>query len=182
MGLGFLRYDSNDAKDDESYIQFDFERPIDVAVFSAIKLGVKHRDHTRFNTKHTTDARTDLGWNLDDYANTMPKDYLDGLGSHGTLTNYAITDSDKVRREGDAPDWQYRVLKASTFEISEKITAGYVKATIDVEGMRGNLGVRLVQTHSKTREPTQVLKAHRCGHNKIKTISIFSQVSTWLST
>ncbi|QFU06367.1 catecholate siderophore receptor CirA (plasmid) [Pseudoalteromonas sp. THAF3] len=144
--LGFLRYDSNDAKDDESYIQFDFERPIDVAVFSAIKLGVKYRDHTRFNTKHTTDARTDLGWNLGDYANTMPSDYLDGLGSHGTLTNYAITDSDKVRREGDALDWQYRVLKASTFEISEKITAGYVKATIDVEGMRGNLGVRLVQT------------------------------------
>ncbi|WP_042143764.1 MULTISPECIES: TonB-dependent receptor [unclassified Pseudoalteromonas] len=148
--LGFLRYDSNDAKDDEGYVQLDFDRAIDVSVFSNIKFGVKYRDHSRFNTKHTTDAKTDLNWSLDDYSLGIPSDYQSSIGSNGTLKDYAITDSDKVRREGDALDWDYRVLKASTFDINEKITAGYAKATIDVEGMRGNIGVRLVQTQQSS--------------------------------
>lgn len=144
--LDFLRYDSNDAKDDETYIQTDFERQIDVSIFSSIKMGVKYRNHTRFNTKHTTDAKTDLNWSLADYSLDMPSDFLDDQGSAGTLRDYAITDSDKVRREGDALHWDYRVLKASTFEVNEKILAGYIKADIDAEGLRGNVGVRVVQT------------------------------------
>ncbi|WP_206483447.1 TonB-dependent receptor [Thalassotalea sp. G2M2-11] len=148
--LDFIRYDSNDAKDDEKYVQTDFIRNIDVAIFSAIKLGVKYRDHTRFNTKHTTDARTDLNWSLSDYSLSMPGDFLSGQGSSGTLRNYAITDSDKVRIEGDALGWDYRLLKASTFEVNEEILAGYIKADIDAEGLRGNVGVRLVQTDQRS--------------------------------
>jgi len=146
-GLDFLRYDSNDAKDDETYAQTDFSRDIDLAIFSAIKMGVKYRNHTRFNTKHTTDARTDLNWSLADYSLSMPSDFLEDQGSAGTLQNYAITDSDKIRREGDALGWDYRLLKASTFEINEKILAGYIKADIDADGLRGNVGVRIVQTN-----------------------------------
>ncbi|MBU2893070.1 TonB-dependent receptor [Colwellia sp. D2M02] len=144
--LDFLRYDSNDAKDDESYVQVDFERSIDLGILSAIKFGAKYRDHSRFNTKHTTDNRTDLNWSLADYSLAMPSDYLSGQGSAGTLKNYAITDSSKVRAEGDALNWDWRLLKASTFEVTEKITAGYLKADIDTDGLRGNVGVRLVYT------------------------------------
>lgn len=145
-GLDFLRYDSNNAKDDETYVQFDFERAVDLGVISAIKVGTKYRDHSRFNTKHTTDARTDLNWSLADYSLPMPSDFLSNQGSSGTLKNYAITDSDKIRREGDALGWDYRVLKASTFDINEKILAGYIKADIEAEGLRGNIGVRVVHT------------------------------------
>ena len=145
-GLDFLRYDSNDAQDEESYVQVDFGRDIDLGAFSAIKFGAKYRDHSRFNTKHTTDAREDLNWSLADYSLSMPSDFLSGQGSAGTLKDYAITDSNKIRSEGDALGWDYRVLKASTFDISEKITAGYIKAEIDSEGLRGNVGVRLVYT------------------------------------
>ena len=53
----------------------------------------------------------------------MPSDYQSSISSNGTLKDYAITDSDKVRQEGDALDWDYRVLKASTFDINEKIIA-----------------------------------------------------------
>ena len=144
--LDFLRYDSNDAKDEESYIQADFERAIDLGIFSSIKMGAKYRDHSRFNTKHTTDARTDLNWSLADYSLSMPSDYLANQGSAGTLRNYAITNSDKVRSEGDALGWDYRVLKASTFEVEEKITAAYIKADIIADGIRGNVGVRVVHT------------------------------------
>ncbi len=144
--LDFLRYDINDAKDDETYLQTDFERDIDVSIFSKIKVGVKYRDHSRFNTKLTTDAKTDLNWNLADFSNATPGDFLEDQGSDGTLKSYAQTDSDKVRAAGDALDWNYRVLKASTFDVNEKIYAAYVKADIDTEGLRGNIGVRLVQT------------------------------------
>ncbi len=144
--LSFLRYDSNDAKDDEKYLQTDFERNIEVGIFSAVKFGVKYRDHARYNTKQTTDARTDLQWSLADYSLVMPNDFLSDQGSAGTLTNYAITDADKIRREADALGWDYRMLKASTFDINEKILAAYIKADIDVDGLRGNVGVRLVQT------------------------------------
>ncbi|MCJ8273777.1 MAG: TonB-dependent receptor, partial [Psychrosphaera sp.] len=148
--LDFLRYDKNYAKDDEHYLQGDFEREIDMPVFSTIQVGVKYRDHTRFNIKHTTDARTDLGWNLADYSRPMPSDFLSNQGSDGTLDNYAITDVDKIRELGDALGGDYRVLKASTFDVNEQIFAGYIKADIDVEGLRGNIGVRLVQTNQQS--------------------------------
>ncbi len=148
--LGFLRYDSNDALDKEYYAQTDFERAIDVAVFSKIKFGVKYRDHKRENVRLQSQTRTDLNWSLADYSNPAPSDFLSDIGSSGTLRDYAMTDLGKVRRDGDALDWQYNLLFDSNFAIEENIFAGYVKADIDVEGMRGNVGVRLVETKQTT--------------------------------
>ena len=148
--LQYLGYESGVAKDDESYIQFDFERPIDLAFFSGIKFGAKYRDHSRFNTKHNTARKEDLHWSLADYSLAMPSDYLSGVGSAGTLKNYANTDSAKVRRDGDPIGWDFQTIKASTFEVNEAITAAYIKADIDAEGVRGNVGVRLVYTDQAT--------------------------------
>lgn len=148
--LGFLRYDSNDALDKEYYGQTDFERVIDVAVFSKIKMGVKYRDHKRENVRLRSQTRTDLNWNLADYSFAAPSDFLSGIGTSGTLKSYAMTDLDKTRAAGDALSWQYDYLYDSNFAITEKILASYIKADIDADGMRGNLGVRLVETKQTT--------------------------------
>ncbi|ALO44499.1 TonB-dependent receptor [Pseudoalteromonas phenolica] len=148
--LGFLRYDSNDALDKEYYGQTDFERAIDVAVFSKIKMGVKYRDHKRENVRLRSQTRTDLNWNLADYSFVAPSDFLSGIGTSGTLKSYAMTDLDKTRAAGDALSWQYDYLYDSNFAITEKILASYIKADIDADGMRGNLGVRLVETKQTT--------------------------------
>lgn len=148
--LGFLRYDSNDALDKEYYGQTDFERAIDVAVFSKIKMGVKYRDHKRENVRLRSQTRTDLNWNLADYSFAAPSDFLSGIGTSGTLKDYAMTDLAKTRAAGDALSWQYDYLYDSNFAITEKILASYVKADIDADGMRGNLGVRLVETKQTT--------------------------------
>ena len=148
--LGFLRYDSNDALDKEYYGQTDFERTIDVAVFSKIKMGVKYRDHKRENVRLRSQTRTDLNWNLADYSFAAPSDFLSGIGTSGTLKSYAMTDLDKTRAAGDALSWQYDYLYDSNFAITEKILASYIKADIDADGMRGNLGVRLVETKQTT--------------------------------
>ncbi|TMO56026.1 TonB-dependent receptor [Pseudoalteromonas phenolica] len=148
--LGFLRYDSNDALDKEYYGQTDFERAIDVAVFSKIKMGVKYRDHKRENVRLRSQTRTDLNWNLADYSFAAPSDFLSGIGTSGTLKSYAMTDLDKTRAAGDALSWQYDYLYDSNFAITEKILASYIKADIDADGMRGNLGVRLVETKQTT--------------------------------
>lgn len=148
--LGFLRYDSNDALDKEYYGQTDFERAIDVAVFSKIKMGVKYRDHKRENIRLRSQTRTDLDWNLADYSYASPSDFLSGIGTSGTLSSYAMTDLDKTRAAGDALSWQYDYLYDSNFAITEKILASYIKADIDTDGLRGNLGVRLVETKQTT--------------------------------
>ncbi len=148
--LGFLRYDSNDALDKEYYGQTDFERAIDVAVFSKIKMGVKYRDHKRENVRLRSQTRTDLNWNLADYSFAAPSDFLSGIGTSGTLKDYAMTDLAKTRAAGDALSWQYDYLYDSNFAITEKILASYIKADIDADGMRGNLGVRLVETKQTT--------------------------------
>ena len=148
--LGFLRYDSNDALDKEYYGQTDFERAIDVAVFSKIKMGVKYRDHKRENVRLRSQTRTDLHWSLADYSFEAPSDFLSGIGTSGTLKNYAMTDLAKTRAAGDALSWQYDYLYDSNFAITEKILASYIKADIDADGMRGNLGVRLVETKQTT--------------------------------
>lgn len=148
--LGFLRYDSNDALDKEYYGQTDFERAIDVAVFSKLKMGVKYRDHKRENIRLRSQTRTDLDWSLADYSFASPSDFLSGIGSAGTLSNYAMTDLDKTRAAGDALAWQYDYLYDSNFAITEKILASYIKADINTDGLRGNLGVRLVETKQTT--------------------------------
>ncbi|MBQ4864267.1 TonB-dependent receptor [Pseudoalteromonas sp. MMG013] len=148
--LGFLRYDSNDALDKEYYLQTDFERPVDLAVFSKIKIGAKYRDHKRENVRLRSQTRTDLHWSLADYSFASPSDFLSGIGTNDTLRNYAMTDLTTTRAAGDALDWQYGLLHDSNFAIKEEILAGYIKADIDVEGMRGNLGVRLVETQQTT--------------------------------
>ncbi|MBQ4844676.1 MULTISPECIES: TonB-dependent receptor [unclassified Pseudoalteromonas] len=148
--LGFLRYDSNDALDKEYYLQTDFERPVDLAVFSKIKIGAKYRDHKRENVRLRSQTRTDLNWSLADYSFASPSDFLSGIGTNDTLRNYAMTDLTTTRAAGDALDWQYGLLHDSNFAIKEEILAGYIKADIDVEGMRGNLGVRLVETQQTT--------------------------------
>ena len=148
--LGFLRYDSNDALDKEYYGQTDFERAIDVAVFSKIKMGVKYRDHKRENVRLRSQTRTDLNWNLADYSFASQSDFLSGISTSGTLKEYAMTDLAKTRAAGDALSWQYDYLYDSNFAITEKILASYVKADIDADGMRGNLGVRLVETKQTT--------------------------------
>ncbi len=148
--LGFLRYDKNDALDKEYYAQTDFERSLDISVFSLLKVGVKYRDHTRENIRERSQTRTDLNWSLADYSNPSPSDFLSGQGSAGTLRNYAMTDLAKVRADGDTLGWNYDLLKPSNFEITEEILAGYIKADIDVEDLRGNIGVRLVQTDQTT--------------------------------
>jgi len=148
--LDFLRYDSNDALDKENYVQTDFERDIDVAVFSKIKFGAKYRDHKRENIRLRSQTRTDLNWNLGDYSNPAPSDFYNSIGTSGTLDSYAMTDVNKVRKAGDSLDWNYGLLYDSNFAITEEILAGYIKAEIDVEGMRGNVGVRLVDTSQTT--------------------------------
>jgi iron complex outermembrane receptor protein len=148
--LGFLRYDKNDALDKEYYAQTDFERSLDFSVFSGLKFGVKYRDHTRENIRERSQTRTDLHWSLADYSNPSPSDFLSKIGTEGTLRNYAMTDLAKVRAEGDPLGWQYDLLKPSNFEITEEILAGYIKADIDVESLRGNIGLRLVQTDQTT--------------------------------
>jgi len=139
-------------EDSEAYVYADAERAIDFGVFKSLKVGVKHTDHER-----------DLRFNATTYGgfhvpiNTLPAstfagpltpgDFLDSIAAPGTLTSYWQVNRDAVEQRLFANLTNPRVVyPQQTFGVAEKSYAGYVMGTLEGEGFRGNLGVRLVRT------------------------------------
>ena len=166
-GLGYMQENRRIMTDEEQYLGFDFEFPVEVGAFTGFKTGLLYRDHdkaqdtsgTRFHwltdAMHATGttvygAGSQAGWNR----------WLYGALNAGTLADYAVN--------GDAPYPLMNLSQAGnaifpasaytdyattdflflpeTWDVNEKISAVYVKADFEADQLRGNLGLRLVKT------------------------------------
>lgn len=147
--LAYIRKDQNDTNDKELFAQSDFSRELDMGIITGIKTGVKFRNHSRDFIRFDA-ASQNPGWNLADYSLPFPSDYLSGIASTGTLSSYAYTDVAKASAEIDNTQFATHEVTASTFDINEKIYAAYVKAELEGEGFRGNMGMRVVRTEQSS--------------------------------
>ena len=167
--VGYIQENYRIMTDEEKYVGFDFEFPVEIGAFTSFKTGMLYRDHdkaqdtkgSRFHwltdAQHSDDATSygggsdTSGWNR----------WLYGALDAGPLGNYTVN--------GDAPfplmnmsqiesavypDEAYTDYATTTnfqflpetWAVNEEITAVYFKADFESEGLRGNLGMRVVQT------------------------------------
>jgi iron complex outermembrane receptor protein len=145
--------------DSEAYGYFDMERPVDLGFITGLKLGAKYTDHDRdlvFNATtyggfhvpiNTTPAEFFAG-------PSTPSDFLGGIASPGTLTQYWQID------RGGTADFLFDNLANGTprvlypqqsFSVSENAYAGYVMGVIDSGNWHGNVGIRYVNTDQTSR-------------------------------
>ena len=140
--------------DDETYVYADAERKLDVGVFDSLKFGAKYADHGReliFN------ATTYGGFHVPINATPAttfadgptPSDFLDGIASSGTLTNYWQIDRGAVESIlfNNLATGPGRVFyPQQNFSVDETAYAGYLMGNMSGEGWRGNIGLRYVRT------------------------------------
>jgi len=168
-GVGYIQENYRIMTDEEQYVGFDFEFPVSVGAFTSFKTGMLYRDHDKGQTtkgsrfhwlsdaQHSDDATSygggsdTSGWNR----------WLYGALDAGTLADYAVN--------GDAPFPLMDMAKVQsvvypseaytdystttnflflpeTWDVNEKITAAYFKADFEQDSLRGNIGMRVVQT------------------------------------
>ena len=147
----FLRQPTSDK---ESYAQADVTKSLSGPITS-FQVGLKYRDHE-------TSQRSEQG-SISNLFTTLaqigpgmtPGDYLDGFSG--------VSQDMKNRVTLNKGAWEQFVSKIplntgsggfngyspqynSTFNVEEKVTAGYAQANFNLEGLRGNVGVRIVHT------------------------------------
>ncbi len=127
----------------EKYIQTDYLYYLDNEYLSSIKTGIKYREHEK--SSRLIKANPNYQGTLGDFTDGQTVDNWEGQGA---------TDNMYVIDNGSFDSWvdEVGLIKPAyehldyAYDIVEKISAAYVKANIDWEDLRGNIGVRYVET------------------------------------
>jgi iron complex outermembrane receptor protein len=162
-GLNYIQQGERLMNDEEDYFGFDFEFPVEGSLFTSFKVGFLHRDHdksqnqtgTRFHwladNQHESGSAYkenvipgQIAWNdndlgtIGDYARSGDAPYL--------LLNESAVDAVAYGPDAyNSPTTQFQFLP-ETWAVNEEITAAYFKADFERDEIRGNMGVRVVQT------------------------------------
>jgi iron complex outermembrane receptor protein len=169
-GVGYIQENVRIMKDSEDYMGFDFEFLQDGGFFTSFKAGLYYRDHDK--SQDTNGNR--FHWLADSQHEDGVTGYGDGDTSNwsrwlygdqdlGTLADYATN--------GDAPYPLMNISAAQnaifpaeayafpttnfaflpeTWDVNEEILSAYFKADFETGPVRGNMGVRVVQTDVKS--------------------------------
>ncbi|MFV8782353.1 TonB-dependent receptor [Microbulbifer sp. SA54] len=148
-------------EDEETYLQADANFDVQLGFVTAIKTGLKLRDHTIENNRQNGSvdvSNPDIAEQVaalnaitlaDVSRGASPSLHGEGATS-GSLTQYAFLDKglarEKVDSILDSGVMTYSEDQRAYYKINEDITAAYVQAEFENGPLRGNFGVRLVDT------------------------------------
>ncbi len=150
--------------DKEKYAQADFGIRLDAPIYQ-LRFGVKRREHETGQRMGGVSLASVAGYGdakASDFSpRPLPSNYLDGFSNTGDLSNRFTIDGWKLADyilSGDwlAP-WQSMPepstfndpsFAANTWTVAEDMTSAYLQADFSANRLRGNFGVRFVQTES----------------------------------
>ncbi len=152
-----LHHITND--DSENYSYVDAEKSLDVGALKSVKFGLKYADHKRDTDFQATTyggfflplAGTGCGGHActpaDFAAGLTPSDFLEGVGSSGTLTSYWSVDRGRVENILFNSFQGTRIPNPpEVFSVEEKATAAFGMANVKWANWKGNFGLRIVNT------------------------------------
>lgn len=152
--------------DEETYGQVDFGIRLDSPIYQ-VRFGLKRREHETGQTMGGVALAAVAGY-ADAPASQfsprpLPGNYLSGFGDTGDLSNRFTIDgwalADWILSGAWLAPWQTMPqpdifadssFVQNTWSISEDINAAYVQADYSWNGLRGNIGVRYVQTETES--------------------------------
>lgn len=130
----------NPDSDEESYLNLDFEIPLDLGVVTAIKTGLRYADHKVVQDSNAAIVNPDL----------VPKRnataYYPGTVTAGGGFVIPEPDMDLMIADSLAMTEGYTARPQGYGTIEEENLAIYAMADFDAGGIRGNLGVRYIST------------------------------------
>ena len=144
------RWNSRPEKDEEFYAQADFKYDIEGDYLSSIETGLKFRDKEHSQSGVTTeqaDYSALLAMNPANFNGAMSPVLHESVSNEGTLDQYRLYDLNVIRAAADAiPGITAIEDKGNVYKLEEDIIAAYVQANIDMGPLKGNVGVRFVET------------------------------------
>jgi len=151
-------------RDEEKYVQADFGIRLDSPIYQ-LRFGVKRREHETGQSMAGVSLASIRGYG-DATAEQfdprpLPSNYLSGFGNVGDLNRRFTIDgwalADYILSGDWLAPWQTMPtpstfadpsFAANTWTVTEDVTAAYVQADYSWDRLRGNVGVRFVQTES----------------------------------
>ncbi|WP_143869725.1 TonB-dependent receptor [Catenovulum sediminis] len=145
------RWNTRPENDKEFYAQADVTYELDGDVFSSVEAGLKYRDKEHSQTGVTTEGQDYsalLATNPGEFDAGLSPELHESVATENTLTQYALYDLAKIRAAADkvVNPSKATLDKGNVYELTEEITAAYVQANINMGDLRGNVGLRLVNT------------------------------------
>jgi iron complex outermembrane receptor protein len=165
MWLGGIFDQANLTEDKENYAQIDYTHEVDLGIITEIKAGFKTRDRSFSQNRTRTDLANlaPIGEGSLGPANefwTGASINVDHSETNAFAASYFLPDRDLMydalyavaECSGAADTSLCRnsnvFLRDASFEIKEDINALYVMANFGGDGIRGNVGLRYVETDS----------------------------------
>ena len=153
-------------RDEEKYGQLDFSLKFNSPVYM-VRFGVKRREHTTEARQGGVSLASVAGYGdaTADMFNpsSVPSNYLKGFDGAGDLSSRFYIDGWKLADYIMSGDWlaPWQTMPqpstfndpsfaANTWRVTEDINAAYVQADFSAGKLRGNVGVRYVQTESES--------------------------------
>jgi iron complex outermembrane receptor protein len=175
--LGWASHNQFLNEDEEFYGYADAEFKVEMGAISAIKVGLKFTDHDRdvnitygqtrglLSATGCDGAPCNLAFAAGD---ATPGDFLGDIARPGTVDSYRLVSEARLREiygaldfiqyDPDDPNivanWPnfptYHFGPLESFKVNEKTLGGFAMANFEAEGIRGNFGVRIVQTKQQS--------------------------------
>jgi iron complex outermembrane receptor protein len=153
-------------RDEEKYVQADFGITLDSPIYQ-LRFGVKRREHETAQSMAGVSLASIKGYGdltADQFdPKPVPDSYLSGFGNVGDLSNRFMIDgwalADYINSGKWLAPWQTMPtpstfndpsFASNTWSVKEDINAAYLQADFSYDRLRGNFGVRLVQTESES--------------------------------
>lgn len=163
MVLGWASLNIVENFDEEFFAYGDVTRELADGPFNNVQIGGRYSKHERDVVVTYGQTRSLLGAPSPACGNavctlatvtsgaTTPSDYLDGIGGN-PLNAYLMPDVSAIRAVYDSlsfgttwPDF-FHSGPLDSFTVTEEVFAGYVMGEFSVDRIRGNVGVRVVNT------------------------------------
>lgn len=153
--------------DEEKYLQLDFGLQLDSPIHQ-IRFGLKRREHSTGQVMSGVSLASIKGYGdlsaTQFSPHSVPSNYLSGFGNVGDLNKRFMIDgwalADYINSGKWLAPWQTMPVPstfsdpsyaANTWSVNENVNAGYVQADFSQDKLRGNFGLRLVQTESESK-------------------------------
>ena len=145
-------------KDKDTWGQIDAEYSLADGVLRSLQFGLRGAEHKRYTDGPIVGQGPN--WGTDPFANPIPaadfnqsypSNYGNGLGG-SFPTNIAFPSEDALATYDStyANRSISRRMVLHEYAVTEKTAAGYLQGNLEGEGWSGNVGMRLVQTKSKS--------------------------------
>lgn len=152
--------------DKEEFIQVDGGLKFDGPIYQ-LRFGIKHREHNTTQTMGGVSLAAVRGFGDAKASQFAPKplpgNYLSGFGNVGDLSNRYTIDGEALAGFITSGKWlaPWQTMPkpatfndpsfvANTWSVKEVVDAAYVQADYAVDALRGNFGVRVVDTTSNS--------------------------------